>query len=427
MQVRTGVAVSAVLALGILVVCGTFRVGASSPRAVVTTGTEALVPSTPVDNPQGYAPRVRDDEMMGVIEQLCLPYFVRRGTTGFAGLRWTGPLVSVAAGKGSTGILVIWVRPKSEAEKAGLRVGDLILRVNGDSALDERGRPMSIATRTEQDLLRLEVQQTAGRVRTVAFAVEGIPVARQLCEGGGHVRTRHFSAATAEPSTGTWPKGEGCVSQVLALDGKPVPDTAIVVYLNGRPTHCCASDPNGVATFAVPTGRFVYSGYTIRSTYGCRDFDCLRNAIDLDDVPWWYPGRAEGPRPTTVRIAAKKTHPLPPIRLATPIMVVSPQPDEVLRLDELEVSWKGSSSAVRYVVGIRDARDVYSRPETSCCTEVTGCSVQAWRDGTLSNLRPGRYCLWIVGHDRAGAVVTATSPDTRYEFELAGGSPGPNR
>jgi serine protease Do len=109
-----------------------------------------------------------------VINQLRAYGWVHPGWIGVK-VQTVTPEMAVAMGMARPeGSVIAWVLPGGPAEKAGLAIGDLILRYNGSSLSDERALLRDIARTSVGGTLILAVQH-GGVDRNVPITVEAWP------------------------------------------------------------------------------------------------------------------------------------------------------------------------------------------------------------------------------------------------------------
>lgn len=128
-----------------------------------------------------------------VIEQLRTHGKVDRGWIGVQIQEVTPEIAQGLGLDGPRGALVVVVSPGSPAAKAGLKSGDVILRVAGDAIEDMRMLPRIVAAMPHGSDVRFVVWRD-GREMALTLTIAPMPAERQLAAVGG--------PSTAEPTLG---------------------------------------------------------------------------------------------------------------------------------------------------------------------------------------------------------------------------------
>jgi serine protease Do len=141
---------------------------------VVGVNTEIL---SPTESFSGIGLAIPEDSARFVVDQLMKYGWVHPGWIGVKMQQVTPEMAKALGMERAQGSIVSWLSPDGPAQKAGIAIGDIILRFGHDTPRDERALLRDIAHATEGDHVPVEVLR-AGAQQTIPVTVAAWPRSR---------------------------------------------------------------------------------------------------------------------------------------------------------------------------------------------------------------------------------------------------------
>jgi serine protease Do/serine protease DegQ len=199
-----------------------------------------------------------------VMGQLAKTGEVRRGRIGLTTQDLTAELAKSLAAGVSNGAVVVEVVKGSPAEKAGLRVGDVIVAVNGRAirgSSDLRNQIGLLAVGTEvefkvlregrEQLFRMRVEALraaqAGEVESTVAELNGLSVANAERNG----RTEAVGVVGVEPGSQAWSRGLRPGDVIVAVNRRKVRSTRELTAALRAPGPLVLTVVRGEAVFGI--------------------------------------------------------------------------------------------------------------------------------------------------------------------------------
>ncbi len=133
---------------------------------------------------------------MKIAEQLKTQGYVSRGWLGVVIQPVTQELASSFGLDRSTGALIAQVTPDSPADRAGLKVGDIILRYNGREVTDSGTLPPMVGATPIGEVVPVEILR-AGKTRTLRVKI-GVLKERHAAAAGGAAAPKALNMTVAD-------------------------------------------------------------------------------------------------------------------------------------------------------------------------------------------------------------------------------------
>jgi len=195
------------------------------------------------------------DVAASVTKQLISAGKVSRGYIG-ALMQNVTPDIAESMGLSGKGALVAEVTPGGPAEKAGLKPGDLVTKVNGQPITDATGLTRAVGQVHAGDAVRLELRRE-GKVQELVIRSGLRPSEDQLAQNGQPPSARgdddEGGAATGALGLSVAPDPQGKGVRVAGIDGnsdaaqKGLRRGDLILQAGGRATHTAADVTAAVA------------------------------------------------------------------------------------------------------------------------------------------------------------------------------------